>query len=133
MFKIQGTVKVINPTQVISDRFSKREFVIETQDTYPQQVIFQTTQDKCALLDQVQVGEFVDVSFNLRGREWTSPQGEVKYFNTVEAWRIERVGQGTGIPAGGPSPMALGTDPIPMAQTESALESNGDATDDLPF
>ncbi|MFM7301450.1 MAG: DUF3127 domain-containing protein, partial [Crocinitomicaceae bacterium] len=93
MFKIQGTVKVINPTQVISDRFSKREFVIETQDSYPQQVIFQTTQDKCSLLDQVQVGEFVDVSFNLRGREWTSPQGEVKYFNTIEAWRIERVGQ----------------------------------------
>ena len=64
MFKIQGTVKVINPTQVISDRFSKREFVIETQDTYPQQVIFQATQDKCALLDQVNVGEFIDVSFN---------------------------------------------------------------------
>lgn len=133
MFKIQGTIKVINPTQVISDRFSKREFVIETQDTYPQQVIFQTTQDKCSLLDQVQVGEFVDVSFNLRGREWTSPQGEVKYFNTIEAWRIEKVGQGTGIPVGGPSPMSLGADPIPVAQTASALESNNDDSDDLPF
>ena len=133
MFKIQGTVKVINPTQVISDRFSKREFVIETQDTYPQLVQFQATQDKCGLLDQFQVGEFVDVSFNLRGREWTSPQGEVKYFNTVEAWRIERVVQGTGIPAGGPSPMSLGADPIPVAQSESALESANNESDDLPF
>ena len=133
MFKIQGTVKVVNPTQVISDRFSKREFVIETQDTYPQQVLFQATQDKCSLLDQIQVGEFVDVSFNLRGREWTSPQGEVKYFNTIEAWRIERVGQGSGIPAGGPSPMSLGADPIPVAQTARALESDNNDNDDLPF
>ena len=84
-------------------------------------------------MDQFQVGEFVDVSFNLRGREWTSPQGEVKYFNTVEAWRIERVGQGTGIPAGGPSPMSLGADPIPVAQSESALESANNESDDLPF
>ena len=132
MFKIQGTVKVINPTQVISDRFSKREFVIETQDTYPQLVQFQATQDKCGLLDQFQVGEFVDVSFNLRGREWTSPQGEVKYFNTLEAWRIDKVGangNGGGIPQGGPAAMNL--DPI---SNVTAAQTNVEAADDdLPF
>jgi hypothetical protein len=131
MFKLTGTVKVINPTQVISEKFSKREFVIETQDQYPQLVMFQATQDKCSLLDNVQQNSQVVVSFNLRGREWTSPAGEVKYFNTLEAWRIEKVGQGNAMPAGGPSAMSLGSDPIPAATT-SAVASN-EEEDDLPF
>jgi hypothetical protein len=131
MFKLTGTVKVINPTQVISEKFSKREFVIETQDQYPQLVIFQATQDKCSLLDNVQLSSQVEVSFNLKGREWTSPAGEVKYFNTVEAWRIEKVGQSNAMPAGGPSAMSLGSDPIPAATT-SAVASN-EEEDDLPF
>jgi hypothetical protein len=131
MFKLTGTVKVINPTQVISEKFSKREFVIETQDQYPQLVMFQATQDKCSLLDNVQPSSQVEVSFNLRGREWTSPAGEVKYFNTLEAWRIEKVGQGNAMPAGGPSAMSLGSDPIPAATT-SAVASN-EEEDDLPF
>jgi hypothetical protein len=131
MFKLTGTVKVINPTQVISEKFSKREFVIETQDQYPQLVMFQATQDKCSLLDNVQLSSQVEVSFNLRGREWTSPAGEVKYFNTLEAWRIEKVGQANAMPAGGPSAMSLGSDPIPTATT-SAVASN-EEEDDLPF
>jgi hypothetical protein len=92
MFKLNGTLKVANETQVISEKFSKREFVIETQDQYPQLVIFQATQDKCNLLDGIGVGSKLEVSFNLRGREWTSPGGEVKYFNTLEAWRIDVLG-----------------------------------------
>ena len=131
MFKLTGTVKVVSPTQVISEKFSKREFVIETQDQYPQLVMFQATQDKCSLLDNVQVSSQVEVSFNLRGREWTSPAGEVKYFNTLEAWRIEKVGQSNAMPAGGPSAMSLGSDPIPTATT-SAVASN-EEEDDLPF
>jgi hypothetical protein len=92
MFKLEGTLKVANPTQVISEKFSKREFVIETTDQYPQQVMFQLTQDKCNLLDAFKVGNQLEVSFNLRGREWTSPAGEVKYFNTLEAWRLDVLG-----------------------------------------
>jgi hypothetical protein len=93
MFKINGTLKVANATQVISEKFSKREFVIETTDQYPQLVMFQLTQDKCNLLDGIGVGSKLEVSWNLRGREWTSPAGEVKYFNTLEAWKIEKVGE----------------------------------------
>ena len=130
MFKLTGTLKVINPTQVISDRFSKREFVVETQDQYPQMIMFQATQDKCGLLDNFQMNEQVEVSFNLRGREWTSPQGEVKYFNTIEAWRIERVGQAASMPAGGPSAMDLGA--TPTSQTMNVISTNDDS-DDLPF
>jgi hypothetical protein len=98
MFKLTGTLKVAIATQVVNEKFSKREFVIETTDQYPQQVMFQLTQDKCNLLDAFKVGNQVEVSFNLRGREWTSPAGEVKYFNTLEAWRLERLdGNGESI------------------------------------
>lgn len=130
MFKLQGTVKVLNSTVQVSEKFSKREFVVtESTGMYPQDILFQSTQDKCALLDAIQVGDQVEVSFNLRGREWTSPQGEVKYFNTLEAWRIEKVGAAApqGMPQGGPSAMNL--DPIPAAPAMST-ES---ADDDLPF
>lgn len=84
------SIKLIHPTQKITETFSKREFVVTEAGNYPQHIIFQVTQDKCALLDSFQVNETVDVNFNLRGREWTSPQGEVKYFNSLEAWRIEK-------------------------------------------
>ena len=90
MNKITGTIKAIMPTIVVSDKFSKREFVVtDTTTQYPQDILLQLTQDKCSLLDMFKVGQQVDVSYNLRGREWTNPQGEVKYFNTIEAWRIE--------------------------------------------
>ena len=132
MFKLTGTVKVLNNTVQVSEKFAKREFVItDTSSMYPQDILFQATQDKCALLDAVQVNDQVEVSFNLRGREWTSPQGEVKYFNTLEAWRIEKVGQGMGqgIPQGGPSAMNLDT----IASTPSAAMNTESEDDDLPF
>jgi hypothetical protein len=130
MFKITGTIKVLNPTVQVSEKFSKREFVLtENLSQYPQDVLFQAVQDRCALLDGINVGEQVEVSFNLRGREWTSPQGEVKYFNSLDAWRIEKVGQ--GMPAGGPSNMDLNA--VPSSNPVDALLTTNDETDDLPF
>lgn len=132
MFKLTGTIKVIQETQRISDKFQKREFVVtDTTSMYPQDILFQATQDKCNLLDQFQANDNVEVSFNLRGREWTSPQGEVKYFNTIEAWRIEKQGQSQpmGMPASGPSAMNMGTEPLPGVGTATAADDD----DDLPF
>ena len=132
MFKLSGIVKVVNPTVQVSEKFAKREFVVtDASSMYPQDIMFQSTQDKCSLLDNIQVNEQVEVSFNLRGREWTSPQGEVKYFNTLEAWRIEKVGQAMpqGIPQGGPSAMNL--DPMTAATTAAVNTESED--DDLPF
>jgi hypothetical protein len=82
------------------------------------------------LIDGFSTQDQIEVSFNLRGREWTSPQGEVKYFNTLEAWRIEKVGSpamGGGIPAGGPTAMSL--DPIATPSASTAPSDD----DDLPF
>jgi len=127
MFKLTGIVKVLNPTVQVSEKFSKREFVItENSSMYPQDIMFQATQDKCAILDGLNVNDQVEVSFNLRGREWTSPQGEVKYFNSLEAWRIEKMGQ--GMPQGGPSAMDLSPSAI-----ETAKATTEEADDDLPF
>ena len=90
-FKVTGNIKVINDTVQVSEKFSKREIVITDNSMYPQDIMFQFTQDKCSVLDGYSIGQDVEISFNLRGREWTSPQGEVKYFNTLEGWRIESV------------------------------------------
>jgi len=133
MFKLGGIVKVVSQTVQISEKFAKREFVVtDASSMYPQDIMFQLTQDKCSLLDSVQVNDQIEVSFNLRGREWTSPQGEVKYFNTLEAWRIDKVGamsNGGGMPQGGPAAMDLNSASAVMA-TQVNVES---ADDDLPF
>lgn len=129
MFKLQGTIKVVNPTVQVSEKFSKREFVLtDSSSMYPQDILFQLTQDKCALLDGIQVNDQIEVSFNLRGREWTNPQGEVKYFNSLEAWRLDKVGAGAGMPGSGPSAMNL--DPVSSSPSPLAVEKEDD---DLPF
>lgn len=92
MFKLTGTVKAIKDTVQVSEKFAKREFVInDASSMYPQDILLEAIQDKTSMLDSYKEGDSVEVSFNLRGREWTSPQGEVKYFNTLDAWRIEQV------------------------------------------
>lgn len=90
--EIQGRIKVIFATETVGQNgFQKRDLVITTDGQYPQDIIIQFAQGNCALLDNLQVGQMVKIHFNLQGREWTSPQGEVKYFNTVVGWKIELI------------------------------------------
>ena len=120
MFKLTGTIKVIGDTIQVSEKFSKRDLVITDNSTmYPQDIQFQLQQKNCELLDGKSVGQKVDVSFNLRGREWTSPQGEVKYFNTLEAWKIDVVGHQSNAPIAPP--------------TQASNTQTTEADDDLPF
>ena len=88
-YEVTGTIEVIKETQVISETFKKREFVINTGGDYPELIQLEMIQDKCANLDNNQVGQLVDVAFNLKGRKWVNPQGEAKYFNTLQAWMIK--------------------------------------------
>src|SRR5687767_3721551 len=85
-----GRLHTIFDTKQVSERFSKREFVVELADNpkYPQTVLFQLTGDRCAQLDGMTVGDQITIEFSLRGREWRSPSGEVKYFNSLDVWRI---------------------------------------------
>lgn len=88
--EIQGRIKQIFPSQMIGQNsFEKRDLVITTEEQYPNDIIIQFTQQRCDLLDSLQLGQNVKVYINIRGREWTNPQGETKYFNTIEGWKIE--------------------------------------------
>ena len=90
--EIQGRVKQIFPSQTMGQNgFEKRDLVIVTEEQYPQTIIIQFTQQRCDLLDSLQVGQNVKVYINIKGREWRSPYGEIKYFNTIEGWKIELV------------------------------------------
>ena len=88
--EIKGTIKVIKDIQQVSANFQKREFVIETDEQYPQTIALELHADKVDIIDVYGIGELVTVAVNLRGREWINPQGEAKYFNTIVAWRIQR-------------------------------------------
>lgn len=124
MFTVNGILKVKNDTQVISDKFQKREFVVtDASGNYPQDILFQLTQERTNLLDDVNVNDMVNVTFNLRGREWTSPAGEVKYFNSLDVWKLEKT-------QGGSAPTPPDVKPADAASAETLVEEDDD---DLPF
>jgi hypothetical protein len=122
--KVEGNLIVIGQTVAVSEKFSKREIVVQTLDQYPQSIAIQFSQDKCGILDQYKIGDNVEVAINLRGREWTSPTGEVKYFNTIEGWKINKLGQGE-------DRKPLGN--IEQNFQEEAIRNMAEEDDDLPF
>ncbi|MDF9798480.1 single-stranded DNA-binding protein [Catalinimonas alkaloidigena] len=122
--EVKGKLIEIFDTTQISDRFQKREFVLEYADNpqYPEFIKFEAIQDRCGMLDEYKVGDEVTVSFNLKGRKWTDRQGETKYFNSLQAWRMQKE---SGTPSA-PTHEASSTDNLPFA------DEGGDE-DDLPF
>ncbi len=90
--ELKGRIVGINETVVVSDNFSKREFKVLTDETYPNTFKVQVTKDKCSLLDKFKVNDEVNVSCNLNGRDWTNPTTQiVSNFVSLDAWRIEPV------------------------------------------
>ena len=92
--EITGKIHAVFEAKQITERFRKREFVVEMGDNpnYPQYVLFQLTGDRCEALDGFEKGDEVRVDFCLRGREWTSPQNEIRYFNSLDVWTLEKLG-----------------------------------------
>jgi hypothetical protein len=87
---IKGTIKRIGATVSVSDgKFSKRELILTTTDQYPQIVSVELQQKACSIADDLKVGQDIEAYINIRGREWTSPQGEVKVFNTIVCWKVD--------------------------------------------
>jgi len=119
MFKLNGAIKVIGEKVQVSDKFAKRDVVLSVDDNgYEQLISVQFTQDRCDVLNSYAVGQQVEVSINIKGREWTSPQGEVKYFNTIEGWKIEAL-----------SVAEVSPTEAPQTQTEAPV----DGEEPLPF
>lgn len=127
---VEGNLKVIYETEDIgTSGFQKRDCVVTTDEAYPQHILIQFTQDKCNLLTSFRVGEKVKVDINLKGKEWVSPQGETKYFNTIQGWRISSVHDPSrNIQT--PAPSQTQTNP---QQYGPAGNLNEDEADDLPF
>ena len=86
--QLTGTIKQIGELQTFDSGFKKREFVITTDDTYPQDVAFEVVKDKAETFDQYQgVGDNVTVKFNVRGNEYNG-----KYYVNLQAWYIDKNG-----------------------------------------
>lgn len=103
--EISGKIKVLNETQTIgASGFRKREVVIITNEQYPQTLLIEFVQDKCDMLNDFKIGEDVTIAINLRGREYQNPNGEVKYFNTFQGWKLQREGEDIGPP---PPPLLI--------------------------
>ena len=119
--EVLGVIKIIGGVQTFGKAekpFLKRELVVTTEDQYPQIIMIEFVQDKCDLLEPYKVGDNVKVSINLRGREWINPQGEAKYFNSIQGWRVEKLGD------------------VSQEDNEQGLQTdigNDGAEDDLPF
>ncbi len=126
-YQAEGVLHKIFDEEQKSDRFKAREFVIETEDQYPQMIKFQLVNDKCDLANGYNEGDRVKVSFDLRGREW---QG--KYFTNLQAWKIENAGAESASGQSGSasqSPAAA----APSATTQDSSKSQVDFDDDIPF
>ena len=123
--ELQGTVKKITDIQTFASGFQKREMVITTEEQYPQPISIEFLQEKGDLLNNLKEGDKVKVGINLRGREWTSPQGEVKYFNSITGWKVESLEAGISVEPTQATPSA--TKP---ADGKGVFEED---EDDLPF
>jgi len=126
--ELTGTLVEVFPAQSFNKGFRKREFVIETDDKYPQKIIFQLVQDKCDMIDSFGTGDTVRISFEVKGREWNG-----KYFNALEAWRIFREKKAA------PEVADVFEDPDLFPDKAHPVQANEEAIapagpeDDLPF
>ena len=121
-FQITGSVYHVGEEQSFSDKFKKRDLVIEIEDgKYKQVVKFQLINERCDLADKLRAGQDVEVSFNLQGREY-SKDGKTSYFTNLTAWRVKKVGDSEA-----PAP----TENRPTLQ--EVVKVFDDGNDDLPF
>ncbi len=88
--ELKGKIHEISETIQVTETFKKREVVIEYAENpqYPEFIKFEATQDRCSLLDNVKIGDQVEIFFNLRGRPWTDNTGKKVYFNSLQLWRL---------------------------------------------
>jgi len=87
--EIQGEIIFIGETIQVKDTFKKREFVVKTEEQYPQEILLQFTQERCGFLNDVEVGSIVTVWYNLRGRGSQNEEGKKRWFNTLDAWKFK--------------------------------------------
>lgn len=125
--ELQGKVHHLGEEQQVTASYNKRELVIKTDEQYPQFILIEFGQGKCnEYLDKLNANDEVKVHINIGGREWTNPQGEVKYFNSIKGWKVEKLSSEPQAPA--TQSAATQKSPFPIAEPLAQEEHN-----DLPF
>lgn len=124
MFSMTGKLIVKKDAEQVTDKFKKREFVLTDEGSqYPQEIMFQLVQDKCDLIDPYEINDEIKVNFNIRGRRWENPKtNETKFFVSLDAWRLEKVGNQD-------APVDNNLPPMPDSEPANVT----DESDDLPF
>jgi ABC-type methionine transport system ATPase subunit len=118
MSTVKGTITKIFQKEQVTDKFAKRIMWLKTEGQYPQELELQAVNDKCNLLDSVNVHDTVECSLNLRGKRYTDKTGKERVFNSVELWQINRVDNYNAAPQ-------------PSTTSDEFIEGN--PTGDLPF
>ena len=122
--ELLGKIKLIGDIKTYGDNgFRKRELVLTTEEQYPQHILIEFIQNNCELLDNYSIGQTVRIGINIRGREWESPDQGIKYFNSIQGWRIESLDDQVMDSAPEDLPIENGNPPKDDDLTE----------DDLPF
>ncbi len=111
--ELTGRIKVIKDEQTFTSGFTKREFVITTEEQYPNDISFELLKEKGSLVNSYKVGDRIKVSFDIRGREWQD-----KFFNSLVAWKLEMAGADAQMSSPPPMPPEVISGPM---------------DDDLPF
>lgn len=125
--EVTGKVKTVLDQQTFGSGFTKREVVVTTEEQYPQHLLIEFVQEKVELLSQLEVGETVTIAINLRGREWQAPDGTIKYFNSIQGWKLTK---------GGSNPSPVNKAPMPTEENFGGSVADADyddESDDLPF
>lgn len=123
-FELSGTVRYILDLQTFNSGFTKREFVIEVEDgKYPQMIKFECVKDKTALLDDVSVGDDVQVTFDIRGNEYKD-----RFYVNLVAWKLSK-----GDGASGSNSSEGGGSPSSSSSLDASFDNEPDESDDIPF
>lgn len=135
-FEITGKLIQVSPTQQVSERFKKREFVLEIAEeingnVYTNYAKMQLVQNKCEIIDNYKMGDAIKVSFNIKGNKWER-DGNVNYITNLDAWRVEAAGQGSSASAPAASPAYTNMAP-PAAAGNTNYNPSPESVDDLPF
>ena len=122
--ELLGKIKLIGDTKTYGDNgFRKRELVLTTEEQYPQHILIEFIQNNCELLDNYSIGQTVRIGINIRGREWESPDQGIKYFNSIQGWRIESLDD-----------QVMDSPPEDITLEDNSESKSDDLTeDDLPF
>ena len=130
--EIRGKVHEIGAVQQVTDTFKKRDLIVQYAENpqFVEYIRFEATQDRTAIFDNLNVGDEVEVSFNLRGRPWTNKDGVTSYFNSLVAWRVAKVTT-EQVPSGA-TQSASGSQAFNAPPTVDISADDG-KDDDLPF